>query len=383
VFAAWVDLREGPAFGTVVHRELGPETAVFVPRGLGNSYQALADGTAYTYLVNDHWRPDRGYLAVDPGDPDLAIPWPIPLADAELSEKDRAAPALREVSPIRAEPGVLVLGAHGQLGRALMEAFPGARGVGRDELDLGDAAAVAAWPWGDVDVVLNAAAYTAVDAAETPEGRRAAWAVNAVAVARLAREAERHRLTLVHYSTDYVFDGEDAGPDGYREDDPVAPLGCYGQSKAAGDQAVGAVPRHYLLRTSWVIGDGHNFVRTMADLAARGVSPQVVDDQLGRLTFTSELARATRHLLDTDAPPGTYHVTGDGPETTWYAVARRVFELSGRNPDDVSPVSTEAYLAGRKSAPRPLRSTLDLSRIAATGFVGEDPDLLLHRYLAT
>ena len=112
----------------------------------------------------------------------------------------------------------------------------------------------------------------------------------------LARVAAEHHLTLVHYSSEYVFDGTVALDPGHTEDEPLSPLGVYAQSKAAGDLAVGTTPRHYLLRTSWVIGDGHNFVRTMASLAEKGVSPSVVDDQVGRLTFAGELSRATRHL---------------------------------------------------------------------------------------
>ena len=143
---------------------------------------------------------------------------------------------------------------------------------------------------------------TAVDAAETDEGRALAWAVNAGAVAALARIAVEHRFTLVHYSTDYVFDGRASA---HPEDEPRAPLGVYGQSKAAGELAATVAPRHYVLRTSWVIGDGSNFVRTMARLADDGVSPSVVDDQHGRLTFAEDLAAATLHLLRSEAPFGT------------------------------------------------------------------------------
>ena len=102
----------------------------------------------------------------------------------------------------------------------------------------------------------------------------------------------------------------------------MTPLGVYGQTKAAGDQIVATVPRHYIVRTSWVIGDGRNFVRTMLSLAGSGINPSVVNDQYGRLTFTSELARAIRHLTDTRAPYGTYNVTGSGPVTSWADVAR-------------------------------------------------------------
>ncbi|MCR6032195.1 sugar nucleotide-binding protein [Nocardioides sp. zg-579] len=381
VFGAYVDLRAGDGFGRVVTVEADPSLAVLVPRGVGNAYQTLEDGTSYSYLVNDHWRPDATYLAVDPADPALAIPWPVPPAESILSEKDRANPLLAEVAPMPVRRP-LVLGAAGQVGRALAAAFPDATLVTRDDVDLMDPDAAAALPWRDHDVVLNAAAYTAVDAAETPEGRRAAWALNATLPATLARLATEHRSTLVHYSTDYVFDGTAGGPDGHTEDEPLSPLGVYGQSKAAGDLAVGTAPRHYVLRTSWVIGEGANFVRTMQRLAAGGVSPGVVDDQVGRLTFADELARATRHLLDTGAPYGTYHVTNAGEPTSWYDVARAVFRLSGRAESDVSPTSTAAYGAGKQLAPRPLGSVLDLAKLRATGFEPEDAMVALERYVA-
>src|SRR5690606_27265208 len=145
--------------------------------------------------------------------------------------------------------------------------LPGGRGVTRAELDLAVPGAVEGFDFTGVGTVVNAAAYTAVDAAQTVEGRAVAWATNATGVAALARAATRYRFTLVHYSSDYVFDGT-AGA--YDEDAPLAPLGVYGQSKAAGDLAVVATPRHYVIRTSWVVGDGRNFVASMAALADQG-----------------------------------------------------------------------------------------------------------------
>src|SRR5699024_4903818 len=141
----------------------------------------------------------------------------------------------------------------------------------RRALDLTDPALPAARRWRDCAGIINAAAYTGVGAAETAGGRRAARAGSATGGARLARVAAESRLTLVHVSSDYVFDGTATRP--YREDDPVSPLGVYAQSKAAGDAAVSAAGRHYLLRSSWVVGDGSNFVRTMASLAERGIDP--------------------------------------------------------------------------------------------------------------
>jgi len=384
IFGAWVDMREGMSFGATFHIEIDPSIAVFVPRGVGNSYQALEDGTAYTYLVNDHWRPGVTYPALNLADETAAIPWPIPLEEAEISDKDLATPRLGDVVPMPPKR-TLVLGAGGQLGQAYAAAFPEADVRTRAELDVTDAEAVAGFPWQDYGVVLNAAAYTAVDAAETPEGRVAAWAANASGPATLARLSRGHGFTLVHVSSDYVYDG--TAPHDHVEDEPLSPLGVYAQSKAAGDLAVGLAPRHYLLRTSWVIGEGHNFVRTMRGLAEKGVSPSVVDDQVGRLTFTGELVRATRHLLDSGADFGTYHLSNGGAAMSWREIAQAVFERSGRSADDVSATSTTAYgegvlSQGKPFAPRPLNSVLSLEKIRTTGFEPEDALVALDRYLA-
>ncbi|UDY23089.1 sugar nucleotide-binding protein [Nocardioides sp. Kera G14] len=384
VFAAWVDMREGDSFRQTFSIEIGPETAVFVPRGVGNSYQALEDNTVYSYLVNDHWQPGPAYPALNLADPTAAIPWPIPLDsdEVEISEKDRNNPLLGDVTPMKPKK-TLIIGAKGQLGRALAVVFPEAEQVDLDELDISSAAAVEAWPWSDYEVVLNAAAFTAVDLAETPEGRATSWAANAVAPALLARAATEHRLTLVHVSSDYVFDGTAAS---HTEDERLSPLGVYGQSKAAGDIAVATTPRHYILRTSWVIGEGKNFVRTMQTLAGNGVSPSVVSDQIGRLTFASTLADAIRHLVTSGAEFGTYNVTNDGEPMSWREIAAEVFALLGRDRDDVIGVSTEEYFAGplaegKPVSPRPLQSTLDLSKIKAIGFQPDDQLGALRAYL--
>ena len=384
IFGAWVDLREGPGFGTVFTAEIDPSVAVFVPRGVGNSYQTLEPNTAYTYLVNDHWSPYAEYSFVNLGDPELGIDWPIPLAHVEISPKDRAHPPLAEATPV-APRRVLVVGADGQLGRALRDALGDASHVefaSRATLDLTSPDLASARRWRDYDTIVNAAAYTAVDLAETPEGRRDAWAANVTGVAALARIAADHGVTLVHVSSDYVFDGASESP--YREDDAVSPLGVYGQTKAAGDAIVSAVPRHYIVRTSWVVGAGRNFVRTMASLAARGVAPSVVADQIGRLTFTDEIARGILHLLTTGAPFGVYNVTGGGEPMSWADVAREVFRLTGADSEAITPVTTEEYFATATApvAPRPRRSVLDLAKIEATGFTPRDALESLRDYLA-
>ena len=378
IFGAWVDLREGETFGTVFTAELDPSRAILVPRGVGNSYQTLEPDTAYTYLVNAHWAPDAEYTFLNLADETAAIDWPIPLESVEVSAKDRAHPRLAGVRPMPPRR-TLILGGGGQLGRALAAAMPDADVATRADVDLADPALETALRWNDYAVVVNAAAYTAVDAAETPEGRRTAWAVNVEALTRLSRIAAEHGLVLVHVSSDYVFDGT---ADQHTEDEPLTPVGVYGQTKAAGDAVVALLAKHYLVRTSWVVGDGANFVRTMAALARRGTNPSVVDDQIGRLSFTSEVARAIVHLLSTAAPYGTYNVTSAGEPSSWAQIARAVFRQLGRDEDDVRPVSSAEYGEGRALAPRPARSVLVLDRIEATGFRPRSQAELLREYLA-
>ncbi|BBZ62410.1 dTDP-4-dehydrorhamnose reductase [Mycolicibacterium monacense] len=370
IFCAWVDLRSGPSFGAVFTAELDPSRAAFVPRGVGNAFQTLEPNTAYIYLVNDHYSPDATYTSVNLADETVAIDWPIPLSDAELSEKDRAHPRLDQVLPVPRRK-TLILGASGQLGRALVDLLgnsPHAEFAGRSDVDLTDARLPSARRWHDYDTIINAGAYTAVDLAESAKGRAEAWATNVVGVSALARIAASHDITLVHLSSDYVFDGTATRP--YREDDAVSPLGVYGQTKAASDYVVATVPRHYIIRTSWVIGDGRNFVRTMLSLATRGVDPSVVNDQYGRLTFASELARVIKHLTENRAPYGIYNVSGDGPAMSWMDVARQVFRLAGHDPEKVKGVGTDDYFvaATAPTAPRPRYSVLDLKRVKSTGY---------------
>lgn len=382
IFGAWVDLREGPTFGAVFTAEIDPSRAIFVPRGVGNAYQTLEPNTAYTYLVNDHWSPDASYSFLNLADATAAIEWPIPLEQAEVSAKDLGHAGLEAVVPI-APRKTLVIGAGGQVGRALRERLgEAAEYVRRETLDVTATDLSSARRWRDYGVIINAAAYTAVDAAEAAAGRAAAWAANATGVAALARIAAEHQITLVHISSDYVFDGSNDGA--YTEADELCPLGVYGQSKAAGDIAAQSAPRHYIVRTSWVIGDGNNFVRTMRSLADRGIDPRVVSDQVGRLTFATEIARAIEHLLGVGAPSGTYNVSGAGPAQTWADIARDVFRLAGHDPGRIDDVTTENYYQGAVTAiaPRPRNSILALDKIIGTGFTPRDASESLADYLA-
>lgn len=384
VFGAWVDLRQGPTFGRVFTAVIDPSRAIYVPRGVGNSFQTLEDETAYTYLVNDHWSAEAQslYTFLNLADPTVAIEWPVPLDECDVSDKDRQHPMLEDVIPMRPRK-TLVLGASGQLGLALT-ALAGEKGYEhwvfktRSELDITNAAALDAENWSDYGTIINAAAYTHVDEAETAEGRQLAWAANASAVAKLAEICSTHAIRLVHVSTDYVFDGTIAE---HFEDEDLTPLGVYGQSKAAGELAVTAVSQHYIVRTSWVIGAGKNFIEIMRGLAHRGVSPAVVDDQIGRLTFTEDLAAAIDFLLCEQPAYGIYNVSNTGTEASWHQIASAIFESCGRVASDVQPVSTATYFADRSGAPRPLNSLFSLAKIQAAGFTPRDQWAALEQYL--
>ena len=265
---------------------------------------------------------------------------------------------------------IFIVGANGQLGRALRQQYPEARFADIDEMDITDRQSVESFDWSGISIVLNAAAFTNVDGAETPEGRVAAWKVNASAVANLTRVCRTHNMTLVHISSDYVFDGT---KEPHVENEDFSPLSVYGASKAAGDLLVEQLDNFYLLRTTWVIGEGKNFVRTMLGLAEKNISPTVVHDQIGRLTFTRELVRIIDHLLSTQAPFGTYNATNDGPLESWADITRRIFELAGRNDLTVTNTTTAEYFAGKDGiAPRPLGSDMSLDKLHSTGFTSHD-----------
>lgn len=265
---------------------------------------------------------------------------------------------------------IFIVGANGQLGTALRAQYPGSQFADIDEMDITDRASVESYDWTGIDIVLNAAAFTNVDGAETPEGRVASWKVNASAVANLARVCHRHDMTLLHISSDYVFDGTN---EPHTENEPFSPLSVYGASKAAGDIVTATLPKHYLLRTTWVIGEGKNFVRTMLGLAEKGIEPTVVADQVGRLTFTSELVRAIDHLLTTKAAYGTYNVTNSGPLASWAEITRQIFSLAGYDKLQVVDTTTAEYYAGKEGiAPRPLGSDMSLKKLHSTGFDSHD-----------
>jgi dTDP-4-dehydrorhamnose reductase len=267
---------------------------------------------------------------------------------------------------------IVVFGAGGQLGQELV-ACAGARSIAlqalaRDQVDISDEAAVLdALARLRPQVVVNAAAYTKVDKAESePE---AAWRANVAGPDLLARATHSVGAALIHISTDYVFDGSKSGA--YVETDPITPLGVYGRTKAEGEQAVRAQqPRHIILRTSWVYGAyGHNILKTVLRLAAEREELRFVADQRGCPTATRDLAEAILGIaprLAADEPLyGTYHFAGTGV-TTWHGFVERVVAaqapLTGRRPV-VVPITTADYPT---PAWRPVNSELDSGLFAAT-----------------
>ena len=271
-------------------------------------------------------------------------------------------------------PRVLVTGADGQIGRALLSKFGGSAeliGCNRQALDLSNPDQIRAkLREVNPDVILNAGAYTAVDRAESEPDL--AMSINGKAPGVLAEEAKRAGALLVHYSTDYVFDGSKNGP--WMEHDRTNPLSVYGASKLAGEEAIRAVGgRSLIFRTSWVYAaEGKNFVLTMLKLGRERDSLNVVDDQVGAPTTAVELARATQGIIsgilnDKFGPEsdwaGTYHMTCGG-SVSWCGFARTIFErrpelLGGKRPA-VSPIKTSEYPTPAK---RPLNSVMSNQKL--------------------
>jgi len=270
---------------------------------------------------------------------------------------------------------ILLTGGTGQVGREILQLdWPdNVRLVApaRSELDLADLAATRAFVGGrDWAAIINCAAFTAVDAAETQV--EAAWQLNAMLPALLAAVTGPRQIPLLQISTDYVFDGAKGAP--YEPADPTGPLSVYGASKLAGELAVrSGNPRHIVLRTSWVFGlRGANFVSTMLRLGAERPLLRVVDDQFARPTSATDLARVVQGLAlrsadDRNAPTGTFHFANEGA-TSRYEFAREIFRqaaVQGRPVPSVEPIATAAYPTPARRPPAAILSTDTLSQAFA------------------
>ena len=254
---------------------------------------------------------------------------------------------------------ILVVGHGGQLGSALMQVLRRGgehevSGIDYPEIDIADAASVAAAvAAASPDVVVNCAAYTAVDAAEEDEDR--ALAINGLGPRLLAEQCRDRGAWLVHISTDYVFDGTATSP--YGEDAAPSPASAYGRTKLAGDLAVQELlpDSHYLIRTAWLYGlQGSNFVKTMLRLEGERDTVSVVTDQVGQPTYAADLAEQIRLVIERRPAAGTYHGTNSG-EVSWFGFTREIFRLAGADPERVLPTTSAEFI---RPAPRPAYSVL-------------------------
>jgi dTDP-4-dehydrorhamnose 3,5-epimerase len=355
--------------------------SVFIPAGVANGFQTTSTNTTYSYLVDGHWSAGIAYQAVHAFDSDLAIPWPLPFSKSTMSSKDSSLESLSQCLAV-ADRSVILLGSRGQVGKALLKQFPDAITPSRNELmEAFDRGALEDLvPTGGI--ILNAAAMTNVDECETIEGYKEAIRVNYHLVQRLAEAANSKHATLVHFSTDYVFDGEKDSP--YTETDLPNPINNYGMSKLLGDLGAQTAKRHYIFRTSWVYGDGKNFVRTMAAKATLGESVGVVSNQIGRPTRADSLALAVARHLHLNTPFGLYNFTDSGDKTSWHEMAVAAYEELLVDPIQVKDTGGGIWVSSDPPvARRPSNSMLSQDKTnREAGQVSQNWKIEIKEYLA-
>lgn len=284
---------------------------------------------------------------------------------------------------------ILVTGGYGQLGTALKEVLVKEETLltDTDNMDITDS--------GQVEKIFNdfnpewlvhSAACTNVDGCE--ESPELAEKVNHLGTKILAEQCQKSGVKMIYISTDYVFDGNKGSL--YIEEDQPNPQSVYGVTKLAGEEEVEKLNDYYILRTSWVYGEGHNFVRTMLKLSEKMEEIKVVNDQFGRPTYALDLAKAIYDVIQKDPlaviseQPGIYNVTGDGNVISWADFAREIFKVAGKQ-TKVTGISTAEYFAGnkdRKIAPRPTYSALDLKKTRTASIFLNDWHKALAEYLA-
>ena len=279
---------------------------------------------------------------------------------------------------------ILITGGYGQLGTALQQVMSSEEllPTDTDTMDITDNAQIDR-VFADFrpDFLVHGAAYTNVDGCE--DNPELAESVNAIGTKNLADNCAKLAIPMIYISTDYVFDGTATEP--ILEGVTPNPLSVYGKTKLAGEKAVLSLPSGYVLRTSWVYGEGKNFVRTMLSLADKMEEIKVVNDQFGRPTYALDLAKAIYDVILKRPEPGIYNVTGDGDIISWADFATEIFKISGK-PTRVVGITTEEYLSDkqdRKIAPRPMYSALALGKSKNSGLFTKDWHVALEEYLTT
>lgn len=279
---------------------------------------------------------------------------------------------------------IVIIGG-GQLGGALQKFFPQARLLDYPEVDITDYESLAAAfaKIENVEAIINTAAWTDVNAAELEENYSKVLKVNCDGAVNLRRIASLYDAVLVQISTDYVFDGRRAFHD---EEEEPNPLNIYGSTKRMADNVVADYEKHYIVRISWLVGDyaentRPNFAKTVVNLLTEQPEVTMIDDQFGRLTFTSDLVEAINFLLETQSEYGIYNVSGDGEVLSWYELAQEIRGAmlnSGKFKDSelgiIVPISSDEFEARVKHviAQRPRNSALNLAKIQSVGFNPDD-----------
>lgn len=349
-----VDLRRGsPSFKQWVAVELSAENKkqLLIPKGFAHGFLTLTDDAEVQYKVDEYYDPECD-RTLKFNDPAFGINWQI--ENPIVSEKDLLAPLLQD-SDVNFQLKILVTGSNGQLGSDLLEELSHMPlkviATTKDDFDITNATQTKQFLFATKpDIIIHCAAYTAVDQAE--EEQQTCYSVNVEGTKNIAQGAQEINAKLVYISTDYVFDGSGDTP--HLTTNTINPLNYYGHTKAAGEKIVrDSIPRHFIIRTSWVYGiHGHNFVNTMISLAKTKNKIQVVDDQVGSPTYTKDLARFIGRLIQTDNY-GTYHGVNEG-FCSWYQFAQEIFSQLSTN-IEITPISSQDYPTKAK---RPLNSRL-------------------------
>ena len=367
-----VDIREGsPTFGRHVAVELTDENhrQLFIPRGFAHGFAVLGDSAVFQYKCDNYYCPEAED-GIAYNDPALGIDWRVNAEDAIVSEKDSNRPTLNQWMEMRKgvvadtkKKRILVTGGNGQLGnslRILSEAsvheylFTDV-----EDMDITSSSDIErVMSEFKPDVVINCAAYTAVDKAETDTSK--AHQLNSEAPGLLANAAKRHGAHIIHISTDYVF-GQSMQNTPIEETTPPSPIGVYGMTKLEGEEMVKASGcSHTIVRTSWLYSEfGNNFVKTMLRLMNDRKQLKVVNDQTGTPTYAGDLASALLKLIDSPRKSGTYHYSNQGT-ATWYDFACEIRRLGGMNGCDVISCTSTDYSA---TAVRPSYSVLSKDKI--------------------